>query len=116
MAAHIGASLEDGKIATAAILPNFAGRPRSAIRHGVLERSSSARADEGDQQARRLRNVWPGVAHADEDPGARRAAWLSSDSAAGEAEASAIPADHSADSGRRPAGTEEAAAYGQADF
>src|SRR3954471_14026242 len=47
------------------------------------------------------------LAH-DEPPGYRQSP--------GEAEASAIPADHSADSGRRPAGTEEAAAYGQADF
>src|SRR4051794_7256779 len=51
LVAHICASLRFGKIAASAVvLPIFAGRPRSAIRYGVLERSSSACADERTQQ------------------------------------------------------------------
>ena len=55
LAAHIGASLRSDKMgASAPILPHFAGRPRSAIRHGVLERGSSAGSDERTEQARRV--------------------------------------------------------------
>jgi len=55
LAAHMCAVLEVGKMgALAPIFPNLAGRHRSAIRHGVLERGSSAGADERIEQAWRL--------------------------------------------------------------
>jgi hypothetical protein len=40
--------------ASALILPSFAGRPRSANRHGVVDRGSSASADERIEPASRL--------------------------------------------------------------
>ena len=51
---------EDG--ASAPIFSQFAGRPRSAIRHGVWERGSSAGADGRVEQAGRLprSTVWTG--------------------------------------------------------
>ena len=36
------------------IFSNFAGRPRSAMRYGVLDRDPSAGADEGVEPAGRL--------------------------------------------------------------
>ena len=55
LAAHKRASLEVEKMeALASIFSSFTGRPRSAIRHGVLERGSSAGADERVEQAWRL--------------------------------------------------------------
>jgi len=75
MVARHGISLRCGKIgASVPILPNFAGRPRSANRHGVLEGGPSAGADGEVKPARGVLAVPLGLAHAEEDPDLCRAA------------------------------------------
>src|SRR5271169_4620498 len=103
MAAHMRASLRSGKMrASALIVSNFTGRPRSAIRYGVLEGDTSAGADERIEPARRVEEVRLGLAHVKEDFGACRAAWLPAEQDQAEAEAGALPGGHPPAFGRGP--------------
>src|SRR5262249_793730 len=114
---HIGSSLRSGIIRVSALKePNDAGGPGSASRYGVLERGSSASADEGVEPARRDAEVRIGLAHVEEDLGACRAARLPAEQAAAEAEGGTGCGHHPPDPGRRSSSSQEATAYGAADM
>ncbi len=71
LASHICASLggrEDGGVAP--IFFNFAGRPRSAQRYGIVDRSAPSSVDGPSKPAGRLSRIRVGLVDSEEDPGA----------------------------------------------